>query len=97
MTTQTVPLSAVPSQSFAVTLGGQNCQISIYMLDSLLYMDLAVNNAPIFTAVVCRNLNYMVREAYLGFIGDLAFIDTQGNNDPTYDGLGTRYVLVYIV
>jgi len=23
-------------------------------------------------------------------------VDTQGNNDPEYTGLGTRYVLVYL-
>lgn len=41
-------------------------------------------------------MNLIVRSAYLGFIGDLAFIDTQGTSDPIYAGLGTRFQLVYL-
>ena len=33
---------------------------------------------------------------YTGFIGNLLFIDTQGNSDPSYDGLGSRFSLVYL-
>ena len=33
---------------------------------------------------------------YLGFVGDLMFADTQGASDSSYDGLGTRYLLVYL-
>jgi hypothetical protein len=38
----------------------------------------------------------MVRETYLGFIGDLSFTDTQGTSDPVYTGLGSRFVLLYL-
>jgi hypothetical protein len=34
--------------------------------------------------------------AYLGFSGDLVFVDTLGDQDPTYDGLGARYALIYL-
>jgi hypothetical protein len=37
-----------------------------------------------------------VRSAYLGFVGDLCFFDTQGTEDPTSPGLGTRYLFVYL-
>lgn len=46
--------------------------------------------------VLCRNRVYLVREAYLGFRGDLAFVDTAGNDDPQYAGLGTRWPLLYL-
>ncbi len=46
--------------------------------------------------VLCRNLVYLVREAYLGFTGDLTFMDTEGGDDPYYTGLGSRWLLVYI-
>jgi hypothetical protein len=36
-----------------------------------------------------------VRDEYLGFIGDLAFFDTQGMTDPDWTGLGSRYILGY--
>jgi len=96
MTVQTIPINAEPSQTMSVTLGGQNCKISIYLLGSLLYMDMFVNGIPIFTGVICRDRNLMVRDQYLGFVGDLAFIDTMGASDPVYTGLGDQYKLVYI-
>ena len=45
--------------------------------------------------VIAGNLNVIVRSAYLGFVGDLAFIDTQGSDDPVYTGLGARWILTY--
>lgn len=95
MTIQIIPIVAVPSQSFTIQLNGQNCAINIYQLETGLYFDLAVNNQVIVTTMICLNLVGLIREEYLGFSGQLAFVDTQGTNDPTYDGLGTRYQLIY--
>lgn len=61
-----------------------------------LFMDVFLNNSPICTCVPCFNLNRIVRYPSSGFIGDLAFNDTQGVSDPTYDGLGSRYELIYL-
>lgn len=94
--TTTIPLSAVPSQKMSVTLGGQNAGISVYMLGAYLFFDLTLDDAPIVTGVLCHDRVRLVQEAAYGFIGDLAFIDTQGTSDPTYDGLGSRYLLAYI-
>lgn len=91
-----VPTQAVPNQTLQVSLGGQVCQINIYQKFFGLYLDLYVNNVLIIAGVVCKNLNRIVRSAYLGFIGDLCFIDNQGDTDPTYTGLGTRYSLAYL-
>lgn len=49
----------------------------------------------IITGVLCQDRNRIVRNAYLGFVGDLAFIDTQGTGDPVQAALGTRYLLTY--
>ncbi len=92
----TIPISAVPSQTLKTVLGGQYCTINLYTLDTGLYLDLLVNSAPIVQGVLCLDEVLIVREAYLGFIGDLAFMDTQGSNDPDYTGLGGRYVLLYL-
>ena len=40
--------------------------------------------------------NRIVRDTYLGFLGDLAFFDLQGEDDPYYTGLGDRWVLGYL-
>jgi hypothetical protein len=91
-----IPLQAVPSQSFNVGLSNQACQLNIYQKSTGLFFDLLVANVPIVTGVICRNLTKLVRYLYLGFIGDLAFIDTQGSTDPYYTGLGSRYLLAYV-
>lgn len=93
---QIIPLQPAPSQSLTVTLGNQICQIKVYQKFTGLFLDLSVNNALIIGGVLCQNLNRIVRSIYLGFVGDLAFIDNQGNAIPNFTGLGVRYSLAYI-
>jgi len=91
-----IPLQAVPSQQLQIVLAGQNCQIAVYLIGSSLYVDLAANGTDISTAVLALNGVVLVPTVYFGFQGNLVFIDTQGDSDPTYDGLGSRYVLLYV-
>lgn len=65
------------------------------ILQSSLFMDVSVNNSPICSCIPAFNLNKIVR-GQGDFIGDFIFQDTQGNSDPTYDGLGSRYLLQYL-
>lgn len=90
-----IPTSPVPNQLISVTLGTQNCTIAIYAKSTGLFCDVSVNNTLIIGGVICLNGVKIVRDAYLGFIGDLGFFDLQGTDDPTYAGLGTQFVLVY--
>lgn len=90
-----IPLKAVPSQAVTVQLDGQNAQINVYSRRYGLFVDVYVDNTMIIAGVLALNINKIVRSAYLGFSGDLAFVDTQGTSDPTYDGLGARYLLTY--
>jgi len=91
-----IPTAAVPSQVLAVTLANQACRINVYQKTTGLYLDLYISDTLILGGVLCENLNRIVRDAYFGFIGDLAFNDTQGTDDPVYTGLGTRWVLLYL-
>lgn len=93
---QIIPLAAVPNQTLLVNLDGQNSQINVYTTNFGLFIDLYVNNILIIGGVICQNLNRIVRSAYLGFVGDLCFIDNQGSGDPVYTGLGSRYSLAYL-
>lgn len=90
-----IPLRAVASQAVTVQLDGQNCQINVFQRRYGLFVDLYVDNVLIIAGVLALNLNKIVRSAYLGFSGDLAFVDTQGSSDPTFDGFGARYLLTY--
>lgn len=95
-----VPLQPLPNQALKITLGGQSCQVNVYQRKGALFLDLLVNNAPILNGTICENLNRLVRSVYLGFSGDLAFIDNQGATDPVYTGLGpttdARFNLAYV-
>ncbi|NBW08590.1 MAG: hypothetical protein EBR82_11255 [Caulobacteraceae bacterium] len=92
----TVPLQAVPSQTLAISLDGQPCKIDVVTRGDGLFVNLYVNDALIIAGVAARNRVRVVIDAYLGFIGDLSWLDTEGDEDPTYDGLGSRWQLVYI-
>lgn len=93
---QIVPLTAVASQSFSVQLGAQQCQMNLYQKAEYgLFMDLFLNGTQILSAMLCLDRVGLVRQAYLGFTGQLAFVDTQGTTDPYYTGLGSRYILTY--
>lgn len=60
-------------------------------------MDIYVSGTLIIGGVICQNLNRIVRDKYLGFIGDFSWIDNTGlGNDPYYTGLGTTYSLAYL-
>lgn len=99
-----IPLVPQPQQTVSCTLDDQQCTINLRTMTNgegisvtSLYCDLYVSGSLIIGGVVCENGNRIVRDAYLGFSGDLAFWDMTGaGNDPTAAGLGTTYQLVYL-
>lgn len=91
-----VPTRPIPSQFFSITLDDQICRINVYQKTTGLFFDLYVNSVLIIGGVICENWNRIVRDAYLGFVGDFVFIDTQGTSDPVYTGLGSQYQLIYL-
>lgn len=106
---QIIPLVATPNQTEVFAAGNQSCQIVVYTLEPggvpQLFIDVYLNNEQVVLGVVCEDRNRIVRNAYLGFPGDLAFVDTQATfdvngttlgNDPEYTGLGARYQLLYL-
>lgn len=94
---QIVPLEAVPNQTFAVALAGQSVQLNVYQKGDFLYMDVFLNGAAVIRGVICENLNRIIRNRYLGFLGDFMFQDQRGSNDPAYTGLNDRYLLFYVL
>lgn len=94
---QVIPIQPVPSQIVLVVLGGQNCQINIYLRNESLYVDLNSNGVDM--CIGCIALDSVPLDAcnsYDGFQGNIYIVDTQGNDDPVYTGLGSRWVLVYL-
>lgn len=95
MAISVIPLVATPSQTLNVQLGAQPCRINIRQRRTGLFVDLFVQDAPVFLGVKALNLNRLVRDAYLDFTGDLFFVDTQGTEDPDYSGLAGRFLFVW--
>lgn len=92
-----VPVVPAPSQTLRITLAGQDCRLAIYERQRYgLFLDLAVSDKPIITGTICLNRVRLVQSAYLGFVGDLLFSDTQGSTDPVSAQLGSRYLLAYL-
>lgn len=93
---QIIPLDPVPAQTLSVVLETQNCQITLQQKATGLFIDFYVDETAVALGVICENLNRIVRDAYLDFVGDLCFIDNQGTSDPVFSGLGDRYSLAYL-
>jgi hypothetical protein len=93
---QQIPLQAVPNQQVQTTLDTQDCQIAVYQKSQGLFVDLNVGGTDISVGILALNGIPICPFNYAAFSGYLIFIDTQGDNDPTYDGLGNRYQLIYL-
>lgn len=65
-----------------------------------LFLDLSIvprlggDLTPVVLGVICHHANRIVRDTYLGFIGDLAFYDLQGTDDPF--GVPRRFPPYYL-
>ncbi len=90
-----IPLRPLPSQELSVVLNNQNCVISVYTRGSHLYFDLLKDDENIVNGIICLNQNKLIPYQYMKVDGQLFFIDSQGTEDPTFEGLGTRFILLY--
>lgn len=93
---QLIPVEPVANQVLTVNLGGQRVRLRLYQKRPGMFCDIFVNDALVLGGVPCRDRVKMVRDAYLGFPGDLSFFDLIGAVDPIYQGLGSRFVLAYL-
>jgi len=91
-----IPTVVAPSQTLFTVLTSQACRINLYQKPLGLFLDLHVNDALRLGGALCLNGTLIVRDAYLGFIGDLIFFDLQGQADPIYSGLGSRWWFYYV-
>lgn len=91
-----IPLQPIPSQEVQVILGGQNCTLSVYWRFGKLYADLLVDSEPVFQGSICQNLQWVNQSPSPEFSGGLVFVDGLGNESPRWDGLGTRWALLYL-
>ena len=94
---QQINIQSTPSQTFQVTLDSQSVQINLYQKNQGLFVDIGLNGTIISSGIIAENLNYLMPFGYVGFLGNLMFVDTTGNNDPYWEDFGTRFYLIYFV
>ena len=98
-----IPLNAVPSQTLAITLDGQNCQIAVYQREPIvdeygvaagLFFDLTVGGVPIINTARCLDRTPILQDRqYLGVAGEFMFLDTLATQGgpPTFNGAPPYY------
>lgn len=106
-----IPIQPVPNQSLTVVVNQINCKINLntrtkpnyFNLDLdleerefVLYFDLEANSSSITRATICENLTPLIKQDYLGFSGNFIFVDLEGDSNPFYEGLGSRFRLLYL-
>jgi hypothetical protein len=93
---QEIPIQSIPSQVVRTVLAGQNVQIKIYQKDQGVFVDVNSDSVDVGIGTIARNAVPLVCRDYARFLGNLLFLDTQGNLDPDYTGFNNRYRLVYL-
>lgn len=99
MAMTTIPLRAEPAQALSIVLGGRDVTLRLYAREyadgQKLYCDCMVAGAWVWLGRLCHNGHGLKRYAYLPFAGDLAFVDMREEADPQWQGLGSRWLLLW--
>ena len=91
-----IPLSAIPNQTLNAILGGQDCALAVYWRQDRLYLDLVCNGHAIVVGAICENRANVLQSEQLYFKGSLHFFDMQGDRPPLFEGLGSRWFLLFV-
>ena len=98
---QTIHLQTSANQTLQVILEGQNLSLRFYsrpLSDGIdrLYCDMALEQQAICRGCPCLDGVCMPLYDYLGLAGKLLFVDMEGDADPHWSGLGSRWRLIYL-
>lgn len=95
MTQYQVPISPIPFQELSVVLDDQNCVIALRQIAQSIYCDLTVDDTVVFQGRICETESLINQYPSRYFRGQLYFVDTKGSANPQYEGLNSRWLLVY--
>ena len=94
-----INLVATPNQSVSANISDANGATHIVdinlrtMPDGYMIMDMGIDGALVFYGRRCINKMPLVLGSPIG--GNFYFQDQYGNTDPEYNGLASRYLLIY--
>lgn len=95
MTRYVIPIDKLPNQSFDIELEEKRCRFDFITKGVFLYMNLVIDEVEKLNGIICLNNVDLIQYKDIDFNGRLYFLDTQGDLDPIYYGLGTRWLLFY--
>lgn len=93
---QQINISPIPAQTFNVVLAGQHCTITLRWRQERLYLNLSVGAALVCQGAICENRADIIQSPAPDFAGTLHFFDLEGERPPHFEGLNTRWILLYI-
>ncbi|MCC8367113.1 hypothetical protein J8V57_12650 [Xenorhabdus sp. PB61.4] len=82
-----ITLSPIPNQTTSFTIGTDLIDLTLESRLGNIFATVQKNGEYLVCNRICRNLSYICRW--------LVFVDIEGNTDPEYTGLGSRYKLVW--
>ena len=91
-----INISPIPAQRFKCVLGGQYCVMSLRQKGRRMYLDLDLADEPVFSGAVCVHGARVNQSPSHIFRGSIHFYDMLGKDAPQFDGIGSRYILLYL-
>ncbi|MDE1484308.1 hypothetical protein [Xenorhabdus bovienii] len=82
-----ITISLIPNQTTSFSIGTDLIELTLETRLENIFATVKQNGEYLVCNRICRNLTYICRW--------LVFIDIEGNSDPEYSGLGSRYKLVW--
>lgn len=90
-----IPLQARANQTFLCVLDGKTAQIALTTTDYGLFADVLYDGASVANGRLCLDRTDLNPARYLGLPQFLGFADLLGQDAPTWEDFGTRYLLLY--
>lgn len=90
-----IPAQQVANQELSAILDGVTARITLTTTDYGLFADILYNDVPVANGRLCLDRTDINPDRYRGLPQFLGFADLQGADDPTFDGFGTRFLLIY--
>ena len=81
-----IQLQQVPNQTFGVTLGGSDYELTLNYRLGQTFLSIVKGNEPVIYNRICQDNNP---------IGQFGFVDIAGTENPVYTGFNDRFKLVW--
>ena len=90
-----IPLSPIPHQLLAVVIGTHSYEIEVRQMGANLYTSVAIDGEQVTRMVRATSRGELFPWARVDVPLQIYWQDLQGDEDPQYTGLGSRWVLSY--